>query len=235
MTEPCRTSPAANTPGMLVSSANGRRSSGQPWSSGRSSPVSRNPCAVTRDIRGKPAGVRAGSDQHEERVGGDRLLVAAGCLAQHQLLQTALPSPADHRGSGANVHVRRGPDLPHQVVRHPCLERPSAHDERDATRVAREVQGGLARRVPAPRDEGVLAAQRVGLRGRAAVEDAGAVQRLERGDAQAAVAGAGGEDHRTGPDAPASDSETLSWSPERPSAVALCINTKLAPKTEACS
>ena len=121
-------------------------------------PVRRNPCAVSRDLAGTASRVRAGPDQHEERVGGDRLFFAAGCSRSTSSLQTALPSPADHRGAGAHLHVRRRLDRPHQVVRHPGPERPRAHDERDAARVAREVQGCLAGRVPAAGDVGVLPA-----------------------------------------------------------------------------
>jgi hypothetical protein len=44
-TEPCRTSPAAKTPGVLVSSRSGLRSSGQEWLSRRSDPVRTKPRA----------------------------------------------------------------------------------------------------------------------------------------------------------------------------------------------
>jgi hypothetical protein len=80
------------------------------------------PVPVSRYLAGQPVGVRAGTNQHEEGVGGNRLLVAGGALAQHQLLQVGLASPADHRGAGAHLHVGRGLHLSHQVVRHPGSE-----------------------------------------------------------------------------------------------------------------
>src|SRR3954451_4159448 len=55
-TEAWRTSPAANTPGTLVSSRNGLRASGQPESSPRSAPVSTNP----RESRASSGGSQAG-------------------------------------------------------------------------------------------------------------------------------------------------------------------------------
>ena len=152
---------------------------------------------VSCDVRGQPIAVGAGPDQHEESVGGDRLFLIGGALAQDQLLQMALASPADHLGARAHLHVRRRLDCSHQVVRHPRLERRRAHDEGDASGVAREVQGCLARRVSATGDVRVLPAQCGRLREWGAVENAGAVQRLQRGNIQAAVGRAGGEDHRS--------------------------------------
>ena len=70
LTEPWRTSPAAKTPGRLVSSSSGGRSSGQPAAAAvasRSGPVRRKPAVVARDLVGQPAGVGLGADQDEQR------------------------------------------------------------------------------------------------------------------------------------------------------------------------
>ena len=104
-------------------------------------------------------------------------------------------------------------DCSYQVVRHPGLERVGADDECDVPGIAREMQRGLAGRVPATGDVYVLAVQRRSFRSRAAVEDAGAVQALQRGDAEATVPGAGGEDHRPGAHAPPIDKRHVQRSP----------------------
>ena len=106
---PCRTSPAASTPGMLVSSENGRRSSGQPSPSGSSRAGEQEPVAVPRDLRGQPVGVRARPDQHEEGVGGDRLFVAGGAVAQDQSLRAGRRLLRRRPRCRAHLHVRRRP------------------------------------------------------------------------------------------------------------------------------
>ena len=174
MTEAWRTSPAASTPGMLVSRDSGRRSSGQSCPS-RSAPGEQEPVRVSRDLRGQPVDVRASPDQHEQRVGSDRLFLTAA-VAQDQLLEPAIASSADHGRAHTHLHVRRRLDRLHQVVRHPGPQRRRAHDERHAARVPREMQGCLTGRVSAAGDEGVLPLQRRRLRDRAAVEDPCATQ-----------------------------------------------------------
>ena len=200
LTEAWRTSPAASTPGMLVSSDSGGRSSGQSRAihigAGEQEPV-----RVSRDLRGQPVDVRAGTDQHEQRVGGDRLFLTAA-VAQDQLLEVTVAASADHGGARAHLHVRRRLDRLHQVVRHPGPQRRSAQDERDAVRVAREMQGRLTGGVSAAGDERLLALQRRGLGGRATVEDARAAQALQRGNVQAAVGRTRCENHRSRGDAP---------------------------------
>ncbi len=179
------------------------RSSGQRWSSGRSSPVQRNPW-LSRAMSWGSQSV-CGCAPISTKSASAATVSSSPAAASRSTSSRRRPSPPPPTigGAGAHVDVRRGLDLLDEVVRHPRLERRTAHNEGDATRIAREVQGGLPRRVPATRDEDVRSAERVGLRGRATVEDAGTVQRLERRDAEAAIACAGGEDHDGGADAAA--------------------------------
>ena len=177
----------------------------------------------------------ARADHHEESVGRDRLLLIGSALAQNQLLQVALASPADDHGAGTHLDVRCRRDCLHQVVRHPRLERRPAHDEGDASRVAREVQGCLTRGVPATGDERVPAAQCRRLREHAAVEHARPVQLLQRRNIQAAVRRSGGKDHRSRGDVSPVGKRHREPVPARVRAVARCMRTKLAPNADACS
>ena len=90
-TEPLRTSPAANTPGRLVSSRNGSRPASRQRSAwrvvgGSDGPVRTKPLAVELDAASEPLGVGVGADEEEERAGPDRHLlprpVARAHLAQ---------------------------------------------------------------------------------------------------------------------------------------------------------
>ena len=122
--EPWRTSPAAKTPGMLVSSENGLRSSGQP--------------AVVVDVRAgadEAAVVRADSSAGSQSVFGrapiirksasavDGLGRAVVAVAQVEALQPAVSPAADDLGPEPHLDVGRRLDLLHQVVRHPRVER----------------------------------------------------------------------------------------------------------------
>ena len=87
-----RTSPAAKTPGMLVSSAYGSRCftghGGQPLgTSSTCSPVRMNPRSTRRSVA-EPVGVRLGADEHEHRRSGDARSVPA--LVDRDLLQVLL-------------------------------------------------------------------------------------------------------------------------------------------------
>jgi hypothetical protein len=155
---------------------------------------------VSLDLMREPIGVRAGSDQHEEPVCRDRLVGRGAVLAQHEMLKTPVTAAVDDRRSRANLDVGDRLQLLHQVVRHPRLQRLSAHDQRDAAGVARQVQSGLSRRVRASDDVGLSVSQRV-ARCRPAVEHARAVEGFECRDSQPAVARPGAEDHRPRADA----------------------------------
>src|SRR5206468_9125817 len=70
------------------------------------------------------------------------------------------------------------------------------YHEGDAPGVASQVQRRLSSRVRAAEDVDVLAGDGGCLGSRTAIEDAGAVQRLDLRDAEAAVADAGGQEQR---------------------------------------
>ena len=101
--------------------------------------------SVSGYLRGQPIGLRAGPDQHEEPIGGDRLVFSGRGLAKHQVLESPVASAADHLAAKADFHVRRRLHFLHQIVGHPRAERLSAHQERDLAGVARQVQRRLPR------------------------------------------------------------------------------------------
>ena len=116
----------------------------------------------------------------------------------------------------------------------PARDRVAADDERDLLGVARQVHGGLARGVRAARDVHLTVGHHRCLRPGAAVVHARAVERLELGDAEALVLGAGGEQHRGGGTAPPSDRSTERPSSSARNMVTNCMNENWAPKTHAC-
>ena len=110
--------------------------------------------------------MRAGADHEEQPVGVDRLLAAAGAVAQHEVLEPAVAAAADDLGADPDVELRRRLDLVHEVLRHPRVERLRPHDERDAPGVPGEVQRRLAGGVRAADDVDLAArhGRRLGAR-----------------------------------------------------------------------
>ena len=128
---------------------------------------------------------------------------SGGAFAQHEVLE---PRRARRHRRPRCRRARRGAGSLRpgaRGTRHAGGERLAAHDERDVVGVAREVQRGLAGGVGAAHDVDVAVGHARRLRRGPAVEHAGAVERLELGDADALVLGAGGQEHRAGADAPA--------------------------------
>src|SRR5215813_5213137 len=99
LTDPRRTSPAANTPGRLVSSGSGQRAGCQ-----------RGPL-VPGDGLAEPLGARPGADEDEQGVGGDGAPRPGGGVLQYQRLQVAGAGAAGHLHAVADVDVRGGGDL----------------------------------------------------------------------------------------------------------------------------
>jgi len=80
------------------------------------------PVGVSCDVRRQPLRLRTGADQDEQGVGRDRFVFAGCVFVQHELLQMAVSSPADHCRAGTDVDVWRGPDCSNQVIRHSSCE-----------------------------------------------------------------------------------------------------------------
>ena len=179
--------------------------------------------------------MRARSDHEEEPIGVDGLLASVRAITKHEVLQPSVAPTADDLGPETDLQLWRRLHLADQVVRHPLAERLSTDHERDAPGVTCEVQRSLSGRVRAPEDVDVLAGHGGRLGSRAAVEDAGAVQRLERRDAESAIAGARRQEHRAARTRPLSERVTKKPSCSRRRSVTLCMNAKFAPKTHACS
>ena len=205
---------------MLVSRDNGLRSSrGQSPSPSKSAPVRMNPPSP-RELRRQPVRVGTGTDHQEELIGFNRLGSPAGTRTEGQSLQPAVHASTspDHLGPEAHSDVGRAFDLPHQVVRHPFVERLSPHHERHPPGVFGQVQRRLAGGVRAADDIHLLIDRRGRLGGGAAVEDPFPDQSLDLRDTQPAVGGARSEDDRAGADLAAvgeRDVKTVALAPNR--------------------
>ncbi len=202
-TEPLRTSPAANTPGRLVSSGSGRRSRGHEASSPRSGPVTTKPRSSLA--------ISGGSQSVRGRAPIMRKSPSAGTVCSAPVPRSRstrcssrpAPPPSTTSVPRRTSIVRCRLHLSDEVLRHPCIERGCADDQRDARRVPREMERGLPRRVRAADHVGLAAGHGGRLRRGASVEHARAVQRLERRDPDPLVRGARGEQHRAAADASA--------------------------------
>ena len=103
-------------------------------------------------------------------------------------------------GVQAHRDVGGGLDLADQVLRHRPRQVVAPHQHRHLPGVPRQVQRGLARRVPGADDEHVAAFHRLRLAAGRAVEDAGADQRLQARHAKTPPGDARRDDDRLGRD-----------------------------------
>ena len=138
-------------------------------------------------------------------------------FAQHEVLEATVPAAADDLGRRGG---RRASVSPPPGARGTATSPPPSdlgpHDERDVRCVPGEVERGLPRRVRASdarRHHPARHARR--LRRGAAVEHAGAVERLQLGDPDALVRGAGREQHARAPMRPLSERVTANPSSSR--------------------
>ena len=193
-----RTSPTANTPGMLASRSIGGRASGQDGRPALDEEIAAGhdeAPLVAHDPFREPARVRRRADEHEEGVGRDRLDPAGPGVAERQPVQVVGPFAVDDLGVGADGDDARCGDGGDQVVGH-ALGQPLAPDQKgDRGGVLGQVERGLARRVATAGDEHMAVSDRRSLGDGRAVEHAGTDHGLEAGDAQAPVGDAGGQHH----------------------------------------
>src|SRR5215207_1219057 len=103
------------------------------------------PLPVPGYLFGQPIGPRAGPNQHEEPIGGDRLVLSGRALAEFQVLESPVTSTTDRFRVHADLHVRRPLQFVHQIVRHPGAEGLGTYQERDPARIVRQVQRCLPR------------------------------------------------------------------------------------------
>src|SRR5690348_13670430 len=138
---PCRTSPAANTPGVVVSSRKGARCRG-PVLTGAGSGEDESPLVALYRF-GEPAGERLCADQDEQAGGRCPFGLARVAVAEQQLLKVPAATAARDLAAVADVHVGRGVDLADQVVGHARRQGLRADENRDLPRVFRQMQRGL--------------------------------------------------------------------------------------------
>ena len=200
-TAPWRTSPAANTPGMLVSRRNGLRSSGHAPRCETSAPVRTNPCSSRSTSGGSQSVCGWAPISRKSACASTVVSRLRREIAQDQLLEPSVAATADHLGAEPDLDVLGRFDLAHEVLRHPGAERIGARTTSvTLPGVPSEVERGLPGRVGASDDEDIAAGQRRRLGRRTAVEHAGAVQCFERRHAEPAIAGAHRQEHGGGAD-----------------------------------
>lgn len=113
LTEPERTSPAANTPGRLVSYRIGGRASGQSCERDvvEIAPGEHEPMVVSPDDSREPLGARRGSNEDEQDLRWDGLGGAANAIAERKPLELHLPLASDRVGVESHLDVARPPDF----------------------------------------------------------------------------------------------------------------------------
>ena len=237
LTDRWRTSPAANTPGMLVSSSSGGRRRGQP--AGRR--------------RGRAGRGRSG------RSRGRRVppRPASRCGARRRSSRTARPpapprSPRSPRRAGLRPSRRGrparrppwsgagrrrcGPARSPGPGSRTCWRPVGPADQhRHPGGVLGQMQGGLAGRVAGPDDEDLLALHGPGLGAGGAVEHPGADQRLQPRHPEPPPRHPGGDDHRLGRDLAPVRERDQAPAPSARSPAARWARTRLAPNSHACS
>src|SRR5580704_2445275 len=172
-TEPCRTSPTANSPGTLVSSRKGSRSRVHPlgrWPSRiRSGPVSRKPRS-SRSTKVPSQSVRGKAPMKMN-------IALAG--TRSTLFVSEQSTEISSRCVCPQLNVRRFFDLVNQILRHGTGERIASHKNDDPIRVSRKIHGGLTCRIRASHyvDGFALARERFG--GTAAIVDACPLQSID--------------------------------------------------------
>ena len=199
--ESSRTSPAAKTPGTLVSSASGGRGSGQRPARRRSAsgPVTRKPLSSRSTVVAQPVGARRGPDEDEEPVGGAR---PPPCPARRRRARaprggptplaptTRVPSRTSML-SVARIRETRYWDI---VASSDCPRTTST----TSRRVARQVEGRLPGGVGGADDVHVLPGALGGLARGGAVVDAAGPQGVQALGLEAAVGHAGRHEHGPG-------------------------------------
>ena len=150
--ESSRTSPAANTPGTLVSSANGTRGSGhRPRPGGRQQVVAGDdePLVVAGDVEGRATGCGASPDERTASSTAPPRWLGVP-VGQRQRLEVAVAPARHHLAAIPDGDVGRGGDPLHQVPRHRVGERGGADDQHHPPGEAGQVERGLAGQLAAP-------------------------------------------------------------------------------------
>ena len=199
-----RTSPAAKTPGMLVSSANGSRcfsgQGGHPLgTSSTCSPVRMNPRSERAGALPSQSVCGSAPTKTNIAVAGTRETLPG--LVDRDLLQLVLSVRLAHlRPQPHGDLVGQRLDAVDEVLRHRLLEALAAIEDRHMRR-AGEMERGLPGGVRAADDEGFLTVEEGGVarRGRA-VPDAASGEAVGAHGIQPAIRDTRGEQHRVGGD-----------------------------------
>ena len=161
--EPCRTSPTANTPGIVVSNMTGERSRGDVKATVAVSTGRDVAPGVTLDFGWEPVGARVGADEDEQRCCCDAFDSLGRAVLEVDPFEAPVAATAGDLGLEADVDVRRPFDALDEVVGHARGERLRSHDDGHRLGELSEVECGLAGGVAAADDTGVLACERSGF------------------------------------------------------------------------
>ena len=200
MTEPERTSPAANTPGRLVSSRNGCRRAVQWGDCARAGPVRTNSLA-SLSISGGSQSVRGTAPMKLNSAGVFSVRTSPVLLLTSSTsLEVAVAGHPPDLGVEEHLDVGGLLDPAGQVARHVLVEVVAADHEVDLAHLPGEEDGGLAGGVAAADDHHLRPPAHLRLDGRRGVVDAAALELLAPFDAQQAVVGPGGDQQALGRD-----------------------------------
>ena len=180
LTDPLRTSPAANTPGRLVSRKNGvrpcaRQRSPRTASRGTARAGQDETLLVKLHAATQPFGVRIGPDEEEQRRRVDPRL-DAGIVADADRLEMTVSFQRGHDGASVNLDVVDLLDAIHEVSRHALSQIPAARDDVHAPRISRQRHDGLPRRIAGAHDDDLLVATELRFRVRRGIVDAGTLE-----------------------------------------------------------
>ena len=152
LTDPQRTSPAANTPGRLVSSGSGSRDSGQslPGPRATSLPVTRYPAGVgdQPDPRGA-VGAGGAADADEQGIRRQPYRFGAVPGAHDDSPEAVIGLHPHHLRAHPHINILDRRHLVDEVVRHRRAEIMAADQQRDLPGVPGEPDDRLSRRVAA--------------------------------------------------------------------------------------
>src|SRR6266436_1534491 len=141
---------------------------------------------VALDKITEPLGARLCADENEEARGRELFACGAGLALHSNAGEARIALDFDDAGLCPDFDVGSFYDLLDEVVGHGAGEGCAAHEHDYFFRIFGKVHGGLAGGIRAADDVNGFAATRDGLRGAAAVIDAGALEAVDAGNIKAA-------------------------------------------------
>jgi PAS domain S-box-containing protein len=145
-----RRSPAANTPGWLVSSRNGGRASSQWRDSARAAPVRTKALCFPLNLLRQPIRSRRCPDEVEYRWGFRHPLIPRLSIHNLDCPQVTVSQHPPYRRITQKLSIAGLLDSPYQITRHVLVQVIAPNQQQHTARVPRQKHNGLPCRVAAP-------------------------------------------------------------------------------------